>query len=168
MDLYLLRHGIAVERGLPGSERDFDRPLTDEGEQKLRRMTKALRRLELSFDLVWTSPYLRARQTAELVAKELELRKSPEECEALRADRGNPREVIAELMRLSPAPDAILLVGHEPSLSTLASFLISGIDRSGLAFKKAGLCKLSMESIRSGRCAQLEWLVTPRQMLLMA
>ena len=75
MKLYILRHGIAVEPGTPGYETDADRPLTSEGERKMRQIAGAMEALELSFDLILSSPYLRARQTAEIVAEVLTARK---------------------------------------------------------------------------------------------
>ena len=66
MNLYLLRHGIAVERGTPGLDKDADRSLTPKGERRLWRITEAMEALKLSFDLILSSPYLRARQTAEI------------------------------------------------------------------------------------------------------
>lgn len=167
MDIYILRHAIAQERSTPGVKSDFDRALTPEGEQKLRRVAKAMRNLELSFDLVLSSPYLRARETAELVASAFGIGKRLELRESLGAD-GNPREFIAELMARQPPPQSLLIVGHEPYLSTMATLLLTGALKSCLILKKAGLCKLSIERLNVGRCAQLEWLLTPRQMLLMS
>jgi phosphohistidine phosphatase len=167
MDLYILRHAIAAERNTKGRDTDFERALTQEGEEKLRRVARAMRNLELSFDLILSSPYVRARQTAELVATALALRKRLELHEGLACD-ANPREFLVELAKRSPAPESLLIVGHEPFLSTLASLLISGTAKSCLTLKKAGLCRLSLDSLRVGRCATLEWLLTPRQMLLMA
>jgi phosphohistidine phosphatase len=167
MELYILRHAIAQERSTPGIKSDFDRPLTPDGEQKLRRVAKAMRNLELSFDLVLASPYMRARETAELVAAAFGIVKRLQLRDSLGAD-GNPREFIAELMARQPAPQSVLVVGHEPYLSTMATLLLTGALKSCLTLKKAGLCKLSIERLSGGRCAQLEWLLTPRQMLLMS
>jgi phosphohistidine phosphatase len=170
LDLYLLRHGIAADKEDKAYKSDFDRPLTPEGEQKLRRITKALRALGLTFDLILSSPYVRARETAEIVAAALALRKKLSFHDSLGAD-ANPREFIPELAALSPAPARLLLVGHEPYLSNLTSLLISGTAKSCIRLKKGGLCKLVVEStqpLRVGRCAKLDWLLTPRQMLLMA
>lgn len=167
MDLYFLRHAIAVDRDAPGFKNDFDRPLTPDGEQKLRRVTKAMRNLQLTFDLVLSSPYVRARETAEIVASTLSLRKKLEFRDSLGVD-GNPRELIVEVGGLEPAPASLLLVGHEPYLSSLISLLVTGASRSSFGLKKAGLCRLSVESLKIGRCARLEWLLTPRQMLLMS
>ena len=165
MELYILRHAIAADRGTV--ENDFDRPLTTEGEQKLRRVVKAMRNLGLSFDLVLSSPYVRARQTAEIAAAAFAAGKSLALWESLGAD-GNPREFIAELRTLQPPPASVLLVGHEPFLSTLVGLLVSGAARSVVTLKKAGLCKLNVETLKVGRCASLEWLLSPRQMLLMS
>jgi phosphohistidine phosphatase len=164
MELYLLRHAIAVERD--PSQNDFDRSLTPDGEQKLRRITKALRNLELSFDLIVSSPYVRARETAEIVAAELAPRQKVQLRDSLGAD-GNPRELIAELNKAQPVPESLLLVGHEPYLSSLIALLVSGTVKSSVILKKAGLCKLTVDTLRPGRCARLEWLLTPRHMLLM-
>src|SRR5437870_5294631 len=76
MNLFLLRHGLAVERTLPGFKLDSDRPLTPAGRRKIGRLATLLSRLDLRFDLILTSPYVRARQTAEIVAEALHLHKS--------------------------------------------------------------------------------------------
>src|SRR5689334_5636039 len=113
MDLYILRHAIAVERGTDASRDDFERPLTSEGAEKLRGVIKAMRNLELSFDLILSSPYLRARETAEMVAASFGLQKRLELRDSLGAD-SVPREFLAELTKLEPVPKSLLLVGHEP------------------------------------------------------
>jgi phosphohistidine phosphatase len=166
MNLYLLRHGIAVERGTPGHARDADRPLTGEGERKLKDIGAAMRRLELRFDLILSSPYVRARQTADIVAEVLQARKTIEFSDSL-VPGGSTRELVELLDRLRPAPDNVLLVGHEPYLSGLISLLVSGKEGFLVVLKKGGLCKLATESLRHGRCAALEWLLTPKQMILM-
>jgi len=61
-----------------------------------------------------------------------------------------------------------LLVGHEPYLSELISLLVAGDSSLCVVMKKGGLCKLSVETLKHGRCACLEWLLTPKQMALMA
>src|SRR5512136_509230 len=83
MDLYILRHGIAVERGTPGYAKDADRPLTPEGERKLQLIAEAMEALELKFDLILSSPYARARQTAEVVTGVLHARKQLEFSDSL-------------------------------------------------------------------------------------
>jgi phosphohistidine phosphatase len=166
MDLYALRHGIAVEPGTPGYENDADRPLTPEGERKLRQIADAVGALELSVDLIFSSPYLRARQTAEIVASALGAHKKLELSDAL-APAGSIKKLIELLKRREPSPGSVLLVGHEPYLSGLISLLVSGKESFAVAMKKGGLCKLTTESLKPGRCAVLQWLLTPKQMALM-
>ena len=167
MKLYILRHGIAVEPGSPGYENDADRPLTPEGESKLRQIAKAIEALEISFDLILSSPFLRARQTAEIVAGVLKARKRMELCESL-TPGGSSKKLVDQLKRFHPLPDRVLLVGHEPYLSGLISLLVSGREALAVTMKKGGLCMLSIESLTHGRCATLEWLLTPKQMAVMA
>ena len=166
MNLYVLRHGIAVERGTPGLGQDADRPLTAKGERRLWRITAAMAALELSFDLILSSPYLRARQTAGIVAEALRARKKLELLDSL-TPGGDAKMLIAYLNGLGPAPEHVMLVGHEPYLSGLIARLISGSVSSAVTMKKGGLCKLTATSLRYGRCASLEWLLTPKQMQLM-
>lgn len=167
MNIYILRHGIAVERGTPGYAKDAERPLTPKGERKLWQIAEAMEALKVSFDLILTSPYLRARQTAELVAEALGARKRLEFTDSL-TPRGNSAELVELLGRRDPRPESVLLVGHEPYLSELVSLLVSGGTRVSLVLKKGGLCKLEVDALKHGRCAALEWLLTPRQMGLMA
>jgi phosphohistidine phosphatase len=167
MNLYLLRHGIAVEPGTRGYEKDADRPLTPEGERKLWQIAEAMGSLDLSFDLILSSPYLRARQTAEIVAKALKARKSLELSDSL-TPGGSTKKLVDFLDRLQPPPDNVLLVGHEPYLSGLISLLVAGDTTSEVVMKKGALCKLSTESLKHGRCAALAWLLTPKQMALMS
>jgi phosphohistidine phosphatase len=166
MNFFILRHGIAVERGTPGYAKDADRPLTLEGERKLHLIAKAMENLELRFDLILSSPYLRARQTAEVVAGALGLRKKLDFSDSLVPD-GSPHQLVELLNRLKPVPESVLLVGHEPYLSGLISLFVSGKESCLVALKKGGLCKLTTESLKHGRCATLEWLLTPKQMVLM-
>ena len=167
MNIFVLRHGIAAEPGTPGISKDADRPLTPKGERKLWQVADAMVALDLSFDLILTSPYVRAMQTAELIAEALTAKKKLEQSDHL-VPGGSARKLIEEIAARKPSPDNVLLVGHEPSLSELISFLISGDTHASVLMKKGGLCKLSVESLQYGRCALLEWLLTPRQMGLMA
>ena len=167
MKLYILRHGIAVEPGTPGYAKDADRPLTPEGERKLRQIAEAMEALELSFDLILASPYLRARQTAEIIAEALKARKKLELSDSL-TPGGSVKKLVELLNRLQLSPESVLLVGHEPYLSGLISLLVSGKETFAVVLKKGGLCKLSTDFLQHGRCAALEWLLTPKQMALMA
>jgi phosphohistidine phosphatase len=166
MNLYLLRHGIAAEPGAAGFEPDSERPLTAKGKNRLRTTAKAMVELDLSFDLILSSPFLRAKQTAEIIAESLKLKKQLRFSDVLTPD-GNPKALIRQLNELKPVPENVLLVGHEPYLSQLIALLTVGETGVAIDLKKGGLGKLEAESLWLGRCATLAWLLTPRQMELM-
>jgi phosphohistidine phosphatase len=163
MELYLLRHGLAVERGTRGFADDSARPLAPKGRRQLRKTSGALKKLKLDFDLILSSPFLRAKQTAEIVAAGLKLKKRLKFSNAL-APGGAPAILLRQLARHQPAPEKILLVGHEPDLSRLVSLLATGNLQLQLDFKKGGLCKLDAKKLSAGKCATLAWLLTPKQM----
>lgn len=167
MNLFILRHGIAVDPGTPRFENDFDRPLVPKGERRLRQAAAAMKKMELSFDLILSSPFVRARQTAEIVAGELKLKKRLQFSDAL-ACGGSSKDLIRQLADWGPAPENVLLVGHEPGLSRLMALLVAGDEFAAVEMKKGGLGKLEVPELLCGRCAKLVWLLTPSQMELMA
>jgi phosphohistidine phosphatase len=164
MDLFILRHGIAVEPGTAGYD-DASRPLTSEGKEKLKSIAIAMLKLELSFDLILSSPYTRARQTAEIVAHRLKLSDKIEFSRSL-IPNGNFSDLL-QTIKGHETVKSILLVGHEPFLSELISLLVFGEAHSAVVMKKAGLAKLRVPTLKPGRCALLVWLMTPKQMTLL-
>ena len=167
MNLFILRHGIAVERDPVSFPDDSRRPLTLKGEDRLQAVCEAMKALELSFDHLLSSPFRRASQTAEIVAAALGLKKALEFRDELTPE-GDPKSLIKYLSKLEPTPENVMLVGHEPYLSSFISQLISGEAAAGIELKKGGLAKLEIEApLRFGNCAKLAWLLTPKQMTLM-
>lgn len=166
MNLYILRHGIAVEHGAAGYENDDERPLTGKGERKMWAIAEAIDALEISFDSILSSPLVRARQTAEIVAEALNCKKRLELTDTLSPQQS--AKPLIEYLQVQRALDDILLVGHEPFLSQLISLLVSGNTESSVLLKKGGFCKLSTDHLKHGKCATLEWLLTPKHMELMA
>src|SRR5262245_63027656 len=125
MIISLLRHGIAVERGSPGYENDDERPLTAKGERRTRRIAEGMLALGLSYDLILSSPYLRAKQTAEIDAQILKTPEGVQLSDTLTPE-GDPRQLIEVVQSDDRAPQDIVLVGHEPYLSRLISTLLTG------------------------------------------
>jgi phosphohistidine phosphatase len=165
MELYLLRHGIAADRNPRRFPHDSHRPLTEEGIARTCKVAQALAALKTDFSVVLTSPYVRARQTADIMVEELRMPGKPRLCDSL-APGGRAGELIAEVKRVCKRRDSrVLLVGHEPDLSRLASLLISGRPDADLTLKKAGLCVLQTDDLTAGRCASLQLLLTPKLML---
>jgi phosphohistidine phosphatase len=167
MRLSLLRHGIAAERGSSGDEHDSERPLTAKGERRMRRIAEGMQALRLSYDLMLSSPYLRAKQTAEIVTQVLNTPKGVLLAETLTPE-SNPRQLIDVLRTDHREEEDILLVGHEPYLSRLISTLLTGGPNLPVVMKKGGLCTLDVETLRFGRCASLVFLLTPRQLRRLA
>jgi phosphohistidine phosphatase len=110
---------------------------------------------------------VRARQTAEIVAKALKRQKKLKFSDEL-APGGNPKALIQQLNDLRPQPKNILLVGHEPYLSKLLALLTAGNTTMEIDFKKGGLARLETIELSYGRCATLAWLLAPRHLVLMA
>src|SRR5581483_4594967 len=162
MNIYVLRHGIAMEKEDWDGD-DSKRPLTREGEKQLEKISKTMKKLDLRLDLILSSPFERAKKTAEIVAENLGLKKVLKFSGELTPE-GDPEALIAEISKLKP--ENPVLVGHEPYLSKFISQLVSDGEME-MDFKKAGLCKLRAEQLNFGRCAQLCWLLTPKQMELM-
>ena len=155
--LYLVRHAIAAERGADWPDDDI-RPLTARGVSRFKASIDGLIRLDVAADEIFTSPLVRAKQTAQLLAAGLPGRAPVKILEALSPGHA-PASVLAQLARASRRR-RIVLVGHEPGLGELAAHLI-GAGRA-LPFKKGGVCHIDVESLTSRRAGALNWFVTPR------
>lgn len=156
-ELYIVRHGIAVERGTPGIP-DDERPLTDKGERRMREVGDALAALDLPIDRIATSPLPRARRTAEILADRLKMAAGVEIAATLRA-QSTARD-IADWLALQPeAP--LMIVGHNPALDELLSLLLLG-DPTALPFefKKGAVAALRRPSLPGERHA-LRWIAPP-------
>ena len=158
MKLYILRHGDAGERG--DYANDDERPLTPKGIARTKALVRALRRWDVDFDTIVSSPLVRARETADIVHRGLGAQSRMTLIEEL-APSGDVTKLILYLNSILPAPESLLLVGHEPDLSSLISLLCTGGPHLPLTLKKGGLCRMEIESLRAQQCAELEWLLTP-------
>lgn len=155
--LYLVRHAIAAERGADWPD-DDKRPLTARGVSRFKESIAGLIRLDVAVDEIFTSPLVRAKQTAHLLSAGLPGKPSVKILEALSPGH-TPGSVLAQLARAARRR-RIALVGHEPGLGELAAHLI-GAGRA-LPFKKGGVCHIDVESLTSRRAGALNWFVTPK------
>ncbi len=158
MNLYLIRHAIAVDEGTADLE-DSQRPLTDKGRRKMRQIAKGLHALGVEFDLILSSPYLRAQETAEVLADVFKMKKKLIFSESLLPE-SEPEKVIAEINE-THSVDSLAIVGHEPHLSSLIGLLTSGNMNIDVTLKKGGVCHLSADDLHHAHRATLEWLLTP-------
>ena len=155
-ELYIVRHAIAAERGSEWPD-DTKRPLTERGINRFKEVVKGLRRLDITVDEVFTSPLVRARQTADILASGLEWKAPVKVLDAL-APGHTAASVMTQLARVAKRR-RVALVGHEPELGELAAYLI-GAGRA-LAFKKGGICRIDLGSLTSKRAASLVWFLPP-------
>lgn len=160
MKFYLVRHAIAEDAGTSGHEDDSLRPLTEKGGDKMKKIASALRDLGVEPDLIVSSPYVRASQTASILAKTLKYKDELVYNDSL-VPMGEPGDMIGEINE-KYSVDELMLVGHEPSLSALASVLLAGNSDLVIHLKKGGVCCLSVDDLHNNRKAVLEWLITPR------
>jgi phosphohistidine phosphatase len=163
MNLYIVRHAIAVERGTPGYEDDSQRPLTDEGCKKMKKITKGLHRLGVKLDVILTSPYVRARDTAKILADRYNMTDKIFFSDSL-IPPGNFESLVFEIHEKYDLAN-VALVGHEPMLSSLISWLITGDTDARITLKKGGVACLSSESLYQDGRATLGWLLTPTLMM---
>ena len=156
--IYLLRHGIAGPT--PDGMTDADRQLTGTGERRMMKIAVGLKRLGVCPHAILSSPLLRAKQTADIVAPVLAPRCVVQLCEALA-----PGHHVADVVRaLGRRRRDIMLVGHEPDLGHLASFLLTGsVQQLSLQFKKGGIAAIEVETLPP-RGGTLLWLLTPKQL----
>ncbi len=164
MDLYLLRHAHALPRETPGCPADSLRPLTIKGRRQVRRLSQVVKLLDLRFDLVLASPWLRAQQTASGLLSRAGLNLEPISAPGLAANR-DPERFLPMLMNLNPAPDSLLIVGHEPFLGNLASLMVSNSAGFILDFSKGALCRLEITAWKPRPKAKLKWLLTQPVMI---
>jgi len=164
MNLYLVRHAIAEETSRSGW--DADRVLTADGKERMQRAAEGLRALDVRIDVVLTSPYRRAVETAEIVASAL----GGIECRKL-AELAAGADAATVLAALKPHRDldSIALVGHQPDLGHLASQLMTGSpDTCPIGFKKGAVACFEIESPRTPLRGELVWLMTPKQLRAVA
>jgi len=161
MKIYLVRHGIAYEPGEPGYEDDAQRPLTDKGRDKLSKVAHVLKRLSVKPDVILSSPYLRARQTAEILARELKYKKDKIEFSERLLPASQPELIIAQIIE-KYIVEELVIVGHEPCLGLIIGVLAAGDQDLSINLKYGSVCCLTTDDFRIERRATLEWLLTPK------
>jgi phosphohistidine phosphatase len=163
MQLLLIRHGIAAPQDDAHFPDDAARPLTPRGIRRVRRIAVALNRLRIRLDEVWTSPLLRAEQTAELLAAAQKPALRPRRVDAL-SPYGD-FETLVQALRSGGHPSSLALVGHEPYLGRFTSYLLSGTSAIAITYKKGGVGCVEIDQFDHPLRGRLEWLMTPRQLL---
>lgn len=158
IELYLVRHAIAAERG-PNYPDDRERPLTSEGVARFKRVAAGLADLDVTLDIVLTSPLVRAHHTAELLVAGVSGKPRLEVLEAL-APGGRQAQVVEAVTRYAKRARRLALVGHEPDLGELAARYLRA--RGTIEFKKGGVCCLELDGAVPEGPGTLKWLLPPR------
>jgi len=156
-ELYIVRHAIAADRGEAWPD-DTKRPLTTRGINRFKESVGGLKWLDATIDEIFTSPLVRAKQTADLLAAGLSGHPPVKLLDAL-APGHAPAAVMAQLAKLAKR-QRIALVGHEPDLGALAAHLVAA--SRPLEFKKGGICRIDVGAISARRTGSLVWFVTPK------
>ena len=156
-ELYLIRHGVAEEQGDAWPD-DTKRPLAEEGMNSLRKGARGLATLGVSFDVVLTSPLVRTKQTADIIAGAFDPRPPIVTLDAL-APGGSGQTVLADLEKQSRRK-RIALVGHEPGIGELAAKLAG--SRHPFAFKKGAVCRIDVETLPPAGSGTLRWFLTQK------
>lgn len=159
--IYLVRHGIA---GPATAEvNDANRCLTAEGTRKLTRVAAGLKHLGVVPDVVLTSPLRRAEETAAvlvgILAPDIKVEVYPP------LAPGHDAAEVANGLSAHRHADSLMLVGHQPDLGELASYLLTGSSNLAvLPFKKGGVAAVRTATVPPRAAGILEWFLTPKQL----
>jgi phosphohistidine phosphatase len=161
--LLLIRHAIAEERDefAQTGEPDEKRPLTDQGRKKMKKAARGLAELMDSIDLIASSPLTRALQTMEVVADRF-----PDAATTVvgALEPVQRYEIFAEWLNRLENVETVAAIGHEPHLSGLASWLLTGNEKPLFEFKKGGVCLIEFGEVIEPGAGKLVWLLTPAQL----
>jgi phosphohistidine phosphatase len=157
--IYLVRHAIAADPG-GASTTDESRPLTDEGIERFRMQVRGLKGLDVAIECILTSPLLRCRQTAQLLADGLPGVPRVDVLDELRP--GGRLAGVVEGLGAYRTLDSIALVGHEPSIGAVAAALIGA--QGSIPFKRGAMCRVDVASIPPRGAGVLVWFLPPKVM----
>jgi len=157
MEVYVLRHGAAVDVGEHGVRTDADRMLSDDGVHKTKAVAAGLCTLGVCPSRIVSSPLLRARQTANIVA-ELCGSMAVEESDALCP--GEDAHLALSLLRKHDV--STMFVGHMPHVRSLVSLLVSQDEHLQIEFRKAACCCVAFDGAARAGQGWLSWFLPPR------
>jgi phosphohistidine phosphatase len=161
MDLFILRHGKAGQSS--DMQHDSDRTLTGDGKDEIKKVARWMKSKKYRFDGIATSPLKRAHETAVIVTRVLGEEDGLTIWDEL-APGGNPDKVFYRVSQYGEGA-TVLIVGHEPALSMLISRIISGDENATVALSKGGLAKIRNCSFKKQPSGELQWLLTPKQIV---
>ena len=159
MQLLVVRHAIAEDREVfaASGREDALRPLTAEGTRKMKRTARGLHEIVPGIDVLVSSSFARAAETAEILRREYEL----DQVESARElEPGTSlTDVLTWLGRFDQG--VVAIVGHEPQLGCLVTYLVTGSERSAVEMKKGGSCLIEFDGAPSAGKGRLAWAIPP-------
>src|SRR5512142_104906 len=150
--LYFVRHAIAEERGDAYPD-DTKRPLTPKGMTRFRKTARGLGALDVAIEHILTSPLVRARQTADILAAETSGKPTIEETDALAPGASYAQLTVA--LEACGRYSSIALVGHEPTLGEMVGRLLG--MRGPVEFKKGAVCRVDVDTLPPAAPGRLRW-----------
>lgn len=160
LELYMIRHGLAGT-SLEDKLLDEKRPLKKKGKERMQEIAEGLWELGISFDSILTSPLLRAKETADIINAYCGDKKEATVTDLLRP--GASYTKLIQLLNQFKGTKKVAIVGHEPFLSSFASYCLTKNKSSLLNLKKGGILKLEIDgALKPGSCL-LSWLMEPKQ-----
>ena len=161
MELYLMQHGPYLPK-----EQDPDEGLSPDGDARIHASGKALRRMGITFDAIFSSPKKRSGQTAAIVAGEVGF--PPDKItETDKVKAMTPPEETVEMLCGLWGYKRVLIAGHLPSVGEVASSLLTEGSKASIAFEMGGCCRIDVEALPT-HSGKLRWYLTPEQLELIA
>jgi len=161
MEIYLMQHGPNLSK-----DEDPEESLSPEGEVQVSKAAQAIKKMDLTFDVIIASPKKRSQQTAALVAKAVGFPvDSIVETEKVKAM--TPAEETIRYLEEFQGKQSVLIAGHLPSLAEVASFLLTSGSKATIQFERGGIGRIDVESLPTSE-GKLRWYLTPDQLQLIA
>jgi phosphohistidine phosphatase len=161
-----MRHAKAMQRSLHIFPDDSVRPLSEDGKKEHERISDLLKRMGIEFDVMVTSPYERAKETAKITRKAYNFKEKPKKWDEL-ADGFNVDALLSKLSEMDPDM-AVLLVGHEPYMGMLANALLRIEGNVDIDFKKSGVMCISFRKQPKRGEGTLEYFLKPKLLRVLA
>ena len=161
MEIYLMQHGESYAK-----DEDPERSLTPQGEEQIRFSAKALKKMDVKFDLIISSPKKRARQTEEIIAAELEYPQDAIEVTETLEPTAPAHDTLSYLATHS-YKNRVFLAGHLPSLGEIASALVSDRAHVSFHFEMGGVVRIDVEELQAHN-GNMRWLLTPAQLAMLS
>jgi phosphohistidine phosphatase len=161
MEIYLMQHGPNLSK-----DEDPEESLSPEGEAQVSKAAQAIKKMDLTFDVIIASPKKRSQQTAALVAKAVGFPvDSIVETEKVKAM--TPAEETIRYLEEFQGKQSVFIAGHLPSLAEVASFLLTSGSKATIQFERGGIGRIDVESLPTSE-GKLRWYLTPDQLQLIA